>query len=233
MYILCPTSLGISVRDSKSQHFCGDTTSVRTLCTSPVFLMVNMGTIWSCVTERVYCAYLFVSFQHIFLTFVDSLCVHARVLRDAISLHSESKASLGVRNMTVGNFRNIIRPVTSQGLPLLTLLVSRPELVPWLQEQIVEQKRIDAGTSGTTTLPPEHSHGLARSKSSGPIPDVQLVLPGDARKQRKQTKQIYLEKGEIACRLGDCSSHTYLLSTLPQRSKWVYGSPLPFNLESQ
>jgi hypothetical protein len=28
------------------------------------------------------------------------------------------------------------------------------------------------------------------------MPDVQLLLPGDARKQRKQTKQIFLEKGE-------------------------------------
>jgi len=70
--------------------------------------------------------------------------------------------------------------------------VSRPELVPWLQEQIVEQKRIDAETSGTTVL--SHSQVPARSKSSDPMPDVQLILPGDARKQRKQTKQIFLEK---------------------------------------
>jgi eukaryotic translation initiation factor 2-alpha kinase 4 len=75
--------------------------------------------------------------------------------------------------------------------------VSKPELVPWLQEQIAEQKRIDAETSGTTvTILPENSQGPARSKSSGPVPDVQLVLPGDIRKQRKQTKQIFFEKGE-------------------------------------
>jgi hypothetical protein len=73
--------------------------------------------------------------------------------------------------------------------------VSKPELVPWLQEQIAEQKRIDAETSGTTILP-ENSQGPVRSKSSGLVPDVQLVLPGDIRKQRKQTKQIFLEKGE-------------------------------------
>ncbi|KAH9956146.1 hypothetical protein BC827DRAFT_1139950 [Russula dissimulans] len=71
--------------------------------------------------------------------------------------------------------------------------VSRPELVPWLQDQIIEQKRIDAETSGTAILS-EHSQGSARFKSSGPMPDVQLVLPGDTRKQRKQTKQIFLEK---------------------------------------
>ena len=28
------------------------------------------------------------------------------------------------------------------------------------------------------------------------MPDVQLLLPGDTRKQRKQTKQIFLEKGK-------------------------------------
>jgi eukaryotic translation initiation factor 2-alpha kinase 4 len=74
-------------------------------------------------------------------------------------------------------------------------LVSRPELVPWLEEQIAEQKRIDAETSGSTVLV-DNSQGPARWKSSGPMPDVQLVLPGDARKQRKQTKQIFLERGE-------------------------------------
>jgi eukaryotic translation initiation factor 2-alpha kinase 4 len=78
--------------------------------------------------------------------------------------------------------------------------VSRSELVPWLQEQIAEQKRIDAETSGIV-IQSEHSQGPARSKWSGSTPDVQLVLPGDTRKQRKQTKQIFLEKGEgPACR---------------------------------
>ena len=77
---------------------------------------------------------------------------------------------------------------------IFSLVVSRPELVPWLQEQILEQKRIDAETSGTTLF--ENLHGPVRSKPSGPMPDVRLVLPGDSRKQRKQTKQIFLEKGE-------------------------------------
>ncbi|KAI0266451.1 kinase-like domain-containing protein [Gloeopeniophorella convolvens] len=78
--------------------------------------------------------------------------------------------------------------------------VSRAELVPWLQEQIAEQKRLDADTSGAAALS-EGSQGLVRSKSSGPMPEVQLILPGDTRKQRKQTKQIFLEKGETFRRL--------------------------------
>jgi translation initiation factor 2-alpha kinase 4 len=94
-------------------------------------------------------------------------------------------------------------------------LVSRPELVPWLQEQIVEQKRIDAETSGTVL---SHSQSPARSKSSDPMPDVQLILPGDARKQRKQTKQIFLEKGESQC-VDWASPDTYSLSAMLQRLK--------------
>ena len=74
-------------------------------------------------------------------------------------------------------------------------VVSRSELVQWLQEQIVEQKRVDAETSGTSLF--ENSQGPIRSKSSGPMPDVRLVLPGDSRKQRKQTKQIFFDKGEF------------------------------------
>jgi hypothetical protein len=115
----------------------------------------------------------------------------------------------------VGYFRNcrqggrIIEPV-------LFDLVSRPELVPWLQEQIVEQKRIDAETSGTTVL--SHTQGPARPKSSDPMPDVQLILPGDARKQRKQTKQIFLEKGESQC-VDWASPDICSLSAMLQRLK--------------
>lgn len=215
MYTSCPTSLDTSVRDSKLQRFCGDTISVRTLCMSQVSLMVNMKTTWSCATEREYCAYFLGSCQRVLSAFVDSLYIHAHVLCGAISPHSGSKASLKVRNTMVGYFRNcrqgdrIIESV-------LFDLVSRPELVPWLQEQIVEQKRIDAETSGTTVL--SHSQSPARSKSSDPMPDVQLILPGDARKQRKQTKQIFLEKGESQC-VDWASPDTYSLSAMLQRLK--------------
>ena len=87
--------------------------------------------------------------------------------------------------------------------------------MPWLQEQILEQKRIDAETSGTTLF--EHSQGPVRSKPSGPMPDVRLVLPGDSRKQRKQTKQIFLEKGEnftIHCSLSNVYLFFLLLNSV-------------------
>ncbi|TFY77050.1 hypothetical protein EWM64_g6962 [Hericium alpestre] len=71
--------------------------------------------------------------------------------------------------------------------------VSRQELVPWLQHQIAEQKRIDASTSGAPALSdaPQIS---SSSKDVAGNPDVQLLLPGDAKKHRKQTKQIFLDR---------------------------------------
>lgn len=78
----CPTSPDISARDSRLRHSCGDTTSVRTLCTSQAFLTVNTKTTSSCVTERVYCAYLFVSSQHvIFIGGRFSVCPRTRSAR--------------------------------------------------------------------------------------------------------------------------------------------------------
>ncbi|KAI0051565.1 Serine/threonine-protein kinase [Auriscalpium vulgare] len=71
--------------------------------------------------------------------------------------------------------------------------VSRQELVVWLQQQISEQKRLDASTSGAPVLS-DISQGTVASKDPETVPEVQLVLPGDARKQRKQTKQIFLDR---------------------------------------
>ncbi|KAI0300075.1 hypothetical protein B0F90DRAFT_1817684 [Multifurca ochricompacta] len=109
--------------------------------------------------------------------------------------------------------------------------ISRPELVPWLQDQIIEQKRVDTETSGAA-IPSETSQGLVRSKSSSPMPDIQLVLPGDARKQRKQTKQIFLEKAfEMGLRISSAfqsgipvvafDAPANVFDTLCKSSSWV------------
>ncbi|KAA1478685.1 Serine/threonine-protein kinase [Dentipellis sp. KUC8613] len=71
--------------------------------------------------------------------------------------------------------------------------ISRQELVPWLQQQIAEQKRIDASTSGAPVLS-ETSQGASSSKDQAGAPEVHLILPVDAKKQRKQTKQIFLDR---------------------------------------
>lgn len=78
--------------------------------------------------------------------------------------------------------------------------VSRQELVGWLQQQISEQKRIDATTSGAPAVS-EAYQGPVQSKDTGNAPEVQLVLPVDTKKQRKQTKQIFLDRGQSRCHL--------------------------------
>lgn len=80
---------------------------------------------------------------------------------------------------------------------LPSTLVSRHELVSFLHQQIAEQKRADLSTSGTSI----HSdasvmQSIAPAKDLSNTSDVQLLLPGDTKKQRKQVKQIFLDRGE-------------------------------------
>ena len=72
--------------------------------------------------------------------------------------------------------------------------MARHELVPWLQERIAEQKRIDAVTSGAerslqdSTLPPTTPQSTR---------DVQLLLPGDLKKGKAGPKQMFSDRGLI------------------------------------
>ncbi|PPQ98103.1 hypothetical protein CVT26_003273 [Gymnopilus dilepis] len=97
------------------------------------------------------------------------------------------------------------RPRTGRNLPAFKVKsilkgtevdLSRAELVTWLQQQITEQKRIDATTSGAPNLAePISNISTVKSTVKEPAagPDIHLVLP-DPKKQRKQTKQIFMEK---------------------------------------
>ncbi|THH00815.1 hypothetical protein EW026_g1755 [Hermanssonia centrifuga] len=71
--------------------------------------------------------------------------------------------------------------------------VSRQELVAFLHQQIAEQKRMDASMSGAP-LVSESSHSFGAPKEVAGSVDVQLILPTDAKKQRKQTKQMFLDR---------------------------------------
>jgi len=73
--------------------------------------------------------------------------------------------------------------------------VSRQELAGWLQHQIADQKRQDVSTSGAPVVI-DNAPNMPIIKDTAAAPDVQLVLP-DPRKQRKQSKQLYLEKGKL------------------------------------
>ena len=82
-------------------------------------------------------------------------------------------------------------------LVLFYLPVSRQDLVPWLQQQIAEQRKIDLSTSGVdkdleSNLVPSTSIGI-----NNIISDVSVVLPGEGgmKKQRKQTVKLFQDRG--------------------------------------
>ena len=71
--------------------------------------------------------------------------------------------------------------------------MSRHELVPFLVQQIAEQKRIDASISGAPWVA-ETSQNTATAKENADS-NVQLILPQETKKQRRQTKQILMDRG--------------------------------------
>lgn len=74
----------------------------------------------------------------------------------------------------------------------LRFQVARHDLVPWLQERIVEQKRVDAATSGVER-PVQDSAQLSTVPPSAR--DVQLLLPGDLKKGKAGPKQRFSDRG--------------------------------------
>jgi hypothetical protein len=90
-------------------------------------------------------------------------------------------------------------------------LVSRQELVGWLQQQIAEQKRADLATSAAPSISEVGGGGSLPSKDVSISPDIQLVLPGDAKKHRKQVKQLFLDRGLSYNSIFRCPSVTHLI----------------------
>lgn len=74
------------------------------------------------------------------------------------------------------------------------MAVSRQDLVNWLQHQIAEQKRIDVATSGSSTYPDVPATSVS-SKDTSSEPEVQLLLPIDAKKRGARVKQLLLDRG--------------------------------------
>ena len=70
--------------------------------------------------------------------------------------------------------------------------VARHELVPWLQERIAEQKRIDSVTSGAERLLQDSAQPSAAPPSAR---DVQLLLPGDLKKGKAGPKHMFSDRG--------------------------------------
>ncbi|KAJ7163895.1 kinase-like domain-containing protein [Mycena crocata] len=72
--------------------------------------------------------------------------------------------------------------------------LSRPELVGWLQQQISEQKRVDASTCGAPSFSEIGATHPVISKETTGASSVQLLLPVDIKKQRKQVKQLFMDR---------------------------------------
>jgi len=72
--------------------------------------------------------------------------------------------------------------------------LTRQELVSWLQQQIAEQKRIDASTCGAMRFSDVGTTHPVPSKEVVAASAVQLLLPVDAKKQRKQVKQLFMDR---------------------------------------
>ncbi|KAF7974176.1 hypothetical protein HWV62_13309 [Athelia sp. TMB] len=69
------------------------------------------------------------------------------------------------------------------------------EGILFLQQQIAEQKRADLSTSGTSIHSDAHvQQNIVPAKDISSPSDVQLLLPGDTKKQRKQVKQIFMDR---------------------------------------
>jgi eukaryotic translation initiation factor 2-alpha kinase 4 len=72
--------------------------------------------------------------------------------------------------------------------------VARHDLVPWLQERIAEQKRIDVTTSGVEhLLQGDLSAQWAAAPSNAG--DVQLLLPGYMKRARGGPGLLFSERG--------------------------------------
>jgi len=94
--------------------------------------------------------------------------------------------------------------------------VSRQDLPNWLLHQLAEQKRVDLATAGvgTATLTDlQTSSNLPAPKEAPSAVDIQILLPpeGIHKKQRKQTKQIYMAKAYQM----DADIREYITSGIP------------------
>jgi hypothetical protein len=73
------------------------------------------------------------------------------------------------------------------------ILVSRVELISFLQQQLREQRQVD----GATTAPDQALRPVpSRSREPANVKNVQLILPLD-RKHQKHNKNIMFEKGTV------------------------------------
>ncbi|KAJ3758340.1 kinase-like domain-containing protein [Lentinula raphanica] len=128
--------------------------------------------------------------------------------REGILFTVYPRPRAGRRDMTAFKVKSILKGTEYE--------VSKSDLIGWLQHEIGEQKRIDTTTACT---PASSRHGvlsisqIGRSNTAVPpgSSDVQLCLPQETKKQRRQVKQMFLDRGMISF------SYTVFLWDLPEQ----------------
>lgn len=87
----------------------------------------------------------------------------------------------------------------------------RHELVPFLQQLLLEQKKVDASISGVPAVA-ESLPVTNGTKEPAGRSDVQLILPSDTKKRAKHTKQMFLDRGVFGATVFDGHSNVWCRS---------------------
>lgn len=104
------------------------------------------------------------------------------------------QAAFRVKSILKGTEYDGMNYLNSSTIAANRKAVSRQDLISWLQHQIAEQKRIDLATSGSSAYPDVLTAPVP-SKDASSIPEVQLILPVEAKKRGGRVKQILLDRG--------------------------------------
>ncbi|KIK54868.1 hypothetical protein GYMLUDRAFT_206162 [Collybiopsis luxurians FD-317 M1] len=110
--------------------------------------------------------------------------------REGILFTVYPRPRAGRRDMAAFKVKSIIKGTEYE--------VSKSDLIGWLQHEIGEQKRIDATTACTPASSRLGAPVSQIARSSAVIApgssDVQLCLPQETKKQRRQVKQMFLDR---------------------------------------
>ena len=130
-----------------------------------------------------------------------------RLIHDSHRFIVYPRARTARRDQPAFKVKSILKGTEIEGILLIVPLyysflsddiqtVSRQDLVPFLHQQLAEQKRVDASLSGVPSISEGPSTSSAAPKEASAPAGIHLVLPSDAKKQRKHTKQMFLDRGE-------------------------------------
>ncbi|KAJ7650439.1 kinase-like domain-containing protein [Roridomyces roridus] len=102
------------------------------------------------------------------------------------TVYPRPRTGLGRRDQVAFKVKSILKGTEYE--------LSRQEIVGWLHQQIAEQKRVDANMSGAVRYSESTAAHPLPNKETVETSGVQLILPVDVKKQRKQVKQLFMDR---------------------------------------